>query len=83
MPQVYIRFPHGVGEPPQQLKAFTRPDLRPHEARRITLTLPAHAFEYWSSGHWRSATGDYRISVGSSSRNIQLRGTLTIRPHAS
>src|SRR6476620_11584534 len=72
VPQVYIRFPHGVGEPPQQLKAFARPDLQPHEARRITLTLSAHAFEYWSSGHWRSAPGDYRISIGSSSRNLLL-----------
>ena len=28
-------------------------------------------------------TGQVAVLVGSSSRNIQLRGTLTIRPHAS
>ncbi len=77
VPQAYVRFPREVGEPPQQLKAFERQVLPAHAAQRVTLTLPTHAFEYWSAGRWRTARGSYRVSVGSSSRDLRLSALLT------
>lgn len=72
VPEVYVRFPLAAGEPSAQLKAFGRLSLPAHASRRITLTLPAHAFEYWSAGRWRTAQGKYAVSVGSSSRSASL-----------
>ncbi|MDQ6697322.1 MAG: glycoside hydrolase family 3 C-terminal domain-containing protein [Actinomycetota bacterium] len=77
VPQVYLRFPVAAGEPPQQLKAFTRLGLLAHRSRRVTVALPAHAFEYWSSGRWRTAQGAYTVSVGTSSRSMALASPLT------
>lgn len=72
VPQVYLRFPAAAGEPAPQLKAFSRLGLLAHASRRVTLILPAHAFEYWSSGKWRTAKGTYTVSVGTSSRSAAL-----------
>lgn len=77
VPQVYLRFPAAAGEPPEQLKAFGRFSLAAHTSRRITLSLPAHAFEYWSGGRWQAAAGAYRVSVGSSGRGATLMTNLT------
>jgi beta-glucosidase len=76
VPQVYLGFPIAAGEPPHQLKAFERLTLGPGAARRVTLSLPAHAFDYWGPGGWQAAAGAYQVSVGSSSRDLALTGTI-------
>ena len=78
--QLYVGFPHSAGEPPRQLKAFARVHLAPGQRRRIRLRLPVAALRIWSAKRqgWRGVAGSYRILVGDSSRNLPLRGRLTL-----
>ncbi len=78
--QVYVRFPTAAGEPPQQLEAFDRVSLKAGMSQRIVMTLPRRAFQYWAGAGWAIAPGAYRVSVGSSSRNLPI--TASFRPPA-
>ena len=78
--ELYVADPPAVGEPPHQLKGFTKVSLRRHGRRRVTLTLDSRSFAYWdtASGRWKVAPGCYGILVGTSSRNLPLRGAVAI-----
>jgi beta-glucosidase len=66
--EVYVSDPPSAGEPPQQLKGFEKTWLEPGQSKTVTITLPASAFQYWSSaGRWTTAPGVYTIRVGDSS----------------
>ncbi len=79
--QLYVGAPTGspVPIPPQQLKGFTKARVAPGQTVRVSFTLDERAFSYWdsTSHRWRIAGGTYPILVGSSSRDIRLRGTAT------
>jgi beta-glucosidase len=47
----------------------------------VTVSLDRLSLSYWDSqaDRWVTPTGRVAVLVGSSSRDIQLRGTLTIR----
>jgi beta-glucosidase len=84
--QVYVgRLPTSLPTPVKQLAGVARVTLRPGGRRTVTVSLDRLSLSYWDSAadHWVTPAGRVRVLVGSSSRNIQLRGTLTIRPHAS
>ncbi len=72
VPQVYLSFPKVAGEPPRLLVAFGRATLAPGASRRFTMTVPRHSFQFWGSQGWQLAAGSYRVSVGSSSRDLPL-----------
>ncbi len=78
--QAYVGFPAVSGEPPRQLKAFTKVVLRPHETKVVHLRLDAKAFANWSTstGSWRVNPGRYQVLVGSSSRDLPLRSDVTL-----
>ncbi|NVE94362.1 glycoside hydrolase family 3 C-terminal domain-containing protein [Altererythrobacter lutimaris] len=61
-------------KPARQLKAFTKVVLQPDETKEIELTLNARAFSHWDvdNAAWRTASGIYRIHVGSSSRDLPV-----------
>jgi hypothetical protein len=66
----------GLVQPPRQLKGFTRVELEPGQARRVTFDLDERAFSYWDTraGGWRVAPGCYRIAVGAHSRDAAQTG---------
>jgi beta-glucosidase len=78
VPELYVALPSrpGVPEPPWQLKGFAKVYLSPGETRRISIALDARSFAYWSdaAGGWRVARGCDVVAVGSSSRDLPLRG---------
>jgi beta-glucosidase len=79
VPQLYVGLPSpgpGVVQPPRQLRGFAKLVLRPGERRRVTFALDDRALSYWDTGAngWRVAPGCYAIEVGSSSRDVPLRG---------
>ena len=80
VPELYIslRSLPGVPEPPWQLKGFARVRLAPGQRRRVSLSLNARSFSYWSDAArgWRIARGCDRIAVGSSSRDLPLKAVL-------
>ena len=81
VPQLYVSAP---GDPPvqlapQQLVAFTRLELAPGESREVTLHVSPRDLSYWCVQRraWRVAAGARRVLVGTSSRDVRLRGELT------
>jgi beta-glucosidase len=80
--QVYVgRLPVSLPTPVKQLAGVARVTLRPGERRTVTVSLDRLSLSYWDSqaDRWVTPAGQVAVLVGSSSRNIQLRGTLTIR----
>jgi beta-glucosidase len=77
--QVYVdeRAP-AVRRPPRELAGFARVELEPGASERVTVALDDRAFAHVDprTGAWTSATGEYAISVGTSSRD--LRSTVVV-----
>jgi len=81
--QVYVRpLSPRLARPFQELKGFQRIPLAAGESRRVELRLDRRAFSYWDPDRkaWRADAGRYELRVGSSSRDIRLRKTWTLRP---
>jgi beta-glucosidase len=80
VPQLYVANPAGDGEPPKQLKGFTKVPLVPGESRRVSLPLDFRSFAHWDSGveEWRVTPGCYGILAGRSSRDLPLRGSIAV-----
>ncbi|WP_055702045.1 beta-glucosidase family protein [Streptomyces silaceus] len=79
VPQVYVGPPrHAPVElPVRTLAAFTRVTLRPGRSRRLTLRVAERRLSYWDTddARWIRPRGSRGVYVGSSSRDIRLRGT--------
>ncbi len=77
--QAYLEFPSAAGEPPRQLKAFTKVVLHPGGAATVRLPLPSASFTYFSSRRnaWITAHGRFRLFVGTSSRSLPLTAAIT------
>lgn len=74
VPQVYIGVESGPHrpEPPQQLAGFAKIHLAAGQARRVTIRLDKHAFEYWDVRTHRFRMvplGCQTTTIATSSRN--------------
>lgn len=69
--QVYVSDATNEGEPPQQLKGFTKVQLEPGKSATVTIPLTSRSFAHWdlTSKAWKVNPGNYGITVGSSSRD--------------
>ncbi len=78
--QVYIGHPRKNGEPPRQLSAFAKVELKPGETRHLMLTLNKRSFSVYNpAGHqWITPAGAYQLMVGTSSRELPLHGSIMI-----
>ncbi|KAG8855732.1 hypothetical protein FRB91_001846 [Serendipita sp. 411] len=73
--QLYIEYPPSpyVQHPMRQLRGFAKAkDLSPGESKTMTISLNKYAVSYWHepSAQWKVETGEYTVSVGTSSRNL-------------
>ncbi len=78
--QIYVGDSHGrVPRPMKELKGFAKVNLQPGETRHVTVMLDERALSYFdvTTKQWRIDPGDFDILVGSSSDQIELRGTVT------
>ncbi|KAG6220141.1 hypothetical protein E4U26_006901 [Claviceps purpurea] len=77
--QLYVGIPTG---PAKQLRGFEKPLLRPGEAQMVEfiLTRRESGLSTWDTGtqKWRLQRRGYAFYVGTSSRDLPLRGSLTI-----
>jgi beta-glucosidase len=86
VPQVYVGFPAGAGEPPKRLVGFEKVRLGPGEQRKIQITIDPmaanHPLAYWDglAQIWAVAAGEYSVYVGNSSRNTALRAPIVMGP---
>lgn len=79
--QVYVRDPEAtVYRPEQELRGFARVRLEPGASEVVSLTLDARAFSFWHvpSHRWVVEGGAFEVSVGASSRDLRLSGTVEL-----
>ncbi len=69
-----------VIRPEKELKAFSKDLIKAHQTKTICCKLDKMAFAYYSipSKDWYVENGEFIIMVGSSSRDIRLRDTVSI-----
>lgn len=69
-----------VIRPVKELKGFDKVELQPGETRTVSFTLDKRAFAYWNTQihDWHVESGEFRILVGKSSRDIQLEASVTV-----
>lgn len=79
--QLYVRdLLASVARPVMELMAAQRVHLAPGEARDVAFDVRAEQLRLLDrEGRWVVEPGTFRIMVGSSSKDIRLRGELTVR----
>ncbi|KDN47766.1 glycoside hydrolase family 3 protein [Tilletiaria anomala UBC 951] len=78
VPQVYLAFPSGSGEPPKVLRKFDRFEIAKGESKTVTFKLNAYDLSTWdvTKQKWLRPKGQTQVLIGASSRDI--RQTFTI-----
>jgi beta-glucosidase len=78
--QVYVTDPSSVGEPPKQLKGFSKVSLAAGQTQHLTFTLDERAFSTWepAAQQWSTHDGRYTVSVGDSSRSLPLHAAVNV-----
>jgi beta-glucosidase len=77
VPQVYVEELHpNVKRPLKELKGFAKVSLKPGEQQQVSIRLDHGAFAHYDPNQngWVADQGDYKIIVGSSSRDVELQG---------
>jgi len=80
--QLYVRdVLASIARPVMELKAFTRvTNLKPGEQRDVTFTLGPNELRMLTEDmKWVVEPGVFRIMIGASSKDIRLRGQITVR----
>jgi beta-glucosidase len=69
-----------VARPEQELKAFSKIELRAGETRTVRFRLEREAFWHYNpaKGGWMVEPGEFEVRVGRSSRDLPLRARLTV-----
>lgn len=79
--EVYVKdLISTVIRPEKELKNFSKDLIKAHESKNITLTLTPRDFMFYSivKDDWYLESGEFEISVGSSSRDIKLSKIINI-----
>jgi beta-glucosidase len=80
--QLYLGDPASAGEPPRQLKGFSKVTLKPGQSTTVRFTLNGHDLSYWddTADGWVLPDGAFRVYVGDSSAlaNLPLRGGFSV-----
>jgi beta-glucosidase len=78
--QLYVGQPPETSEPPAQLAGFVKAKIAAKATQRVTFDVPARAYSFWSAGigQWITYPGSYAIALGSSSRDIRLKGAFDL-----
>jgi beta-glucosidase len=69
VPQAYVSFPRGTGEPPWQLKGYEKVSLAPRQSRTVTFRLDSADLSVFA-GRNVVPRGRYELAVGTSSRDF-------------
>ena len=78
--QLYTGFPSKAGEPPRQLKSFTKVALQPGQTKTVALALPASGFQLFDEARsaWTTPGGTYHLAVGTSSAELPLTTDVSV-----
>lgn len=69
-----------VSRPEKELKGFRKVFLNPGETKEISLCLPLKFVLFYSveEKDWKLESGQFKILVGSSSRDIRMENVISI-----
>lgn len=80
--QLYVAPPAlpEVMRPVRELRAYEKVALLPGEKKTVRFTLDKRAFAYWNTElhDWYAPTGEYRVEIAESSRDIALSDTVAL-----
>ena len=81
--QVYMEQPEKNGEPPRQLRAFTKVDLQAGQSQSVCLNLNSRSFSIYDPDlhAWNTPSGNHKILVGTSSRDLPLQRNIVVTDH--
>lgn len=80
--QAYAALPTSdVGRPPRWLIGFAAVTLAPGERQVVEIPIRRSDLAYWD-GRWVVEGGDYRVSVGASSRDLRVEATVRVEGDA-
>ena len=67
----------------QELKAFSKVDLKPGETEKITFELDQSARSFYdvNTNRWIVEPGEFEVLIGSSSRDLRLNATFEVMVH--
>lgn len=77
VPQVYVQQVNpSLPRPPKELKGLAKVLLRPGQMQKVSIRLDRNAFAFYDPDKkgWVAEKGDFKILLGSSSRDIRLQG---------
>lgn len=79
--QLYLTYPESAGEPPLQLKSFTKVYLPSgQQSTPVTMTLSPRSLAVWdeSSRSWTVPKGTFVLSLGASSADIRFTSSVQV-----
>ena len=79
--QVYVSDTEStIYRPEKELRGFAKTFLEPGEEKEVKITLSKRAFAYFNVNinDWHVESGDFKILVGASSRDIKLEDTVNV-----
>jgi beta-glucosidase len=79
--QLYVRdLESTLVRPVKELKGFVKVELNPGETKTVNFLLNPRAFAYYDPyrGQWVAEPGEFEILIGSSSRDIRVRATVSL-----
>ncbi|TRM61488.1 glycoside hydrolase family 3 protein [Schizophyllum amplum] len=79
IPQLYVTFPEAAESAPLNLKGFDSVYVAPGDVAPVSLELSRYDLSVWDvmAQSWVVPEGEATISIGASSRDIRLTGTVT------
>ncbi|MFC3418789.1 glycoside hydrolase family 3 C-terminal domain-containing protein [Salinicoccus hispanicus] len=80
--QLYIKdVETTISRPEQELKGFEKVHLEAGETKKVTFDLDMRSFAFYDVDlqDWRVEGGKFEVAVGSSSRNLELSQTITVK----
>lgn len=80
--QVYVAKPESkIFRAPKELKGFVKIHLDPGEEKKVAVELDDRAFAFWNTAteDWCVESGEYKILVGASSRDIRLEAAAKMK----
>jgi beta-glucosidase len=80
--QLYVRdLESSIDKPEKELKGFTKVFLEPGQSKPVSIALTRDQYAHFEEqkDQWVVEPGEFEVLIGSSSRDIRLRGKITIK----
>lgn len=80
--QVYVSdYAAKIDRPVQELRGFDKVNLKSGETKRVTIKIPVNELSYFNpkTNEWTLDKGEFKVMVGSSSRDLRLDKIITIK----